>query len=164
MTEPFVSSEVDRTKSKWVAKAFREFGRPKSTLRAFFYFCLQRPEPDYPICGGFVGEIRVTRPYHESDSEKLTKWAEKAQKMGLLPHNAFLREEPGEHTILPEGSNSQTPRLELWLNRGAYNPLLKPACSRHEAVLVSTSHPHESCCRSFSGVPTCLQLFSQSQT
>jgi len=73
MTEPFVDSEVDRTKSRWVAKAYREFGRSRTTLRSLFYFALQRKEPDYPICGGFVGEIRCTRPYHESDGDKLAK-------------------------------------------------------------------------------------------
>jgi len=50
-----------------VAKAYRDFGRPKTTIRALFYLALARKESDYPICGGFVGEIRATRPYHESD-------------------------------------------------------------------------------------------------
>ena len=138
MTDPFVSSEVDRTKSRWVAKVFNEFGRPRTTLRALFYYALSRTEPDYPICGGFVGEIRITRPYHESDGEKLVKWADKAQKLSFLPANALLKEDSGEHTILPENCHHRTQRLELWLNRSAFNPLLAPVCSRHGAVLVST--------------------------
>ena len=137
MTDAFVSSEVDRTKSRWVAKVFKEFGRPKTTLRGLFYYALGRAEADYPICGGFVGEIRITRPYHENDGPKLVKWADKAQRLDFLPANAILKEEPGEHTILPEACSSHTHRLELWLNRSAFNPLLAPVCSRHGAVLVS---------------------------
>ncbi|MCU0637549.1 MAG: hypothetical protein MUE87_02870 [Methanothrix sp.] len=136
MTDPFVSTEVDRTKSRWVAKVFKEFGRPRTTLRALFYYALSRAEADYPICGGFVGEIRITRPYHENDGEKLVKWANKAQKLDFLPANSILKEEPGEHIILPETLQPQTHRLELWLNRSAFNPLLAPVCSRHGAVLV----------------------------
>ncbi|MFZ3147484.1 MAG: hypothetical protein WA137_00425 [Methanothrix sp.] len=138
MTDPFVNSEVDRTKSRWVAKVFNEFGRSRTTLRALFYYALSRAEPDYPICGGFVGEIRIARPYHECDGEKLVKWADKAQKLSFLPANALLKEDPGEHTILPETCHYRTHRLELWLNRSAFNPLLAPVCSRHGAVLVST--------------------------
>jgi len=138
MTDAFVSSEVDRTKSRWVAKVFKEFGRPKTTLRGLFYFALSRSTADYPICGGFVGEIRVTRPYHENDGPKLVKWADKAQRLDFLPANAILKEEPGEHTILPETCSSQTShRLELWLNRSAFNPLLASVCARHGTVLVS---------------------------
>ena len=123
MTDPFVYSEVDRTKSRWVAKVFQEFGRPRTTLRALFYYALSRAESDYPICGGFVGEIRITRPYHESDGEKLAKWAGKAQKLGFLPADALLKEEPGEHTFLPETRHYRTHRLELWLNRSDFNSL-----------------------------------------
>jgi len=141
MTEPFVSSEVDRTKSKWVAGVYREFGRTKTTLRALFYYCLQRPNPDYPICGGFVGEIRVTRPYHQSDGEKLAKWAGKAQKLGLVPEDAFLPEEAKEEVFLPEAYPEGTPRLELWLNRSTFNPLLRSVCNKHHAVLVSAKDP-----------------------
>ncbi len=139
MTDPFVSTEVDRTKSRWVAKVFLEFAKPKTTLRALFYYALSRKIPDYPICGGFVGEIRVTRLYHENDGEKLTKWSGKAQKLGILPADAILKEDEGEHIILPETEHCQTQRMELWLNRSAFNPLLKPVCSRHGAVLVSSS-------------------------
>lgn len=138
MTDPFVSSEVDRTKSRWVARAFREFGPRKSTLRAFFYFCLQRSEPDYPICGGFVGEIRATRSYHQSDGQKLAKWAGKAQALGFLPQDAFLQEEPGEHIFCPQGYGSRTPQLELWTHKSAFNSLLQPVCARHGAALVSS--------------------------
>jgi len=70
MTYPFVSSEVDRTKSRWVAKVFLEFARPKTVHR-------------------------------------------------------------------------QTHKLELWLNRSAFNPLLKPVCNRHGAVLVSSGCPSQ---------------------
>ena len=138
MTDPFVSSEVYRTKSRWVAKVFNEFGRPRTTLRALFYYALSRTEPDYPICGGFVGEIRITRPYHESDGEKLVKWADKAQKLSFLPANALLKDDPGEHTILPEACHHRAQRLEVWLNRSAFNPLLAPVCRKFGAVLVST--------------------------
>ena len=137
MTDPFVSTEVDRTKSRWVAKVFQELGRPRTTLRGLFYYALSRTVADYPICGGFVGEIRITRPYHENDGTKLVKWADKAQRLNFLPVNAILKEEPGEHVILPETSGSRTHRLELWLNRSAFNPLLAPVCARHGAVLVS---------------------------
>ena len=143
MTDPFVYSEVDRTKSRWVAKVFQEFGRPRTTLRALFYYALSRGESDYPICGGFVGEIRITRPYHECDGEKLAKWTGKAQKLGFLPANALLKDEPGEHIFLPEASQYRTRGLEVWLNRSAFNPLLEPVCSRRGAVLVSTVSPSQ---------------------
>ncbi len=143
MIDPFVYSEVDRTKSRWVAKVFQEFGRPKTTLRALFYYALSRAESDYPICGGFVGEIRITRPYHESDGEKLAKWAGKAQSLEFLPADAILQEVPGEHTFLPETRPYRTHRLELWLNRSDFNSLLRPVCSRHAAVLVSTVFPSQ---------------------
>lgn len=143
MTEPFVSSEVDRTKSRWVAKVFSEFAKPKTTIRSLFYYALSREKPDYPICGGFVGEIRVTRLYHENDGEKLTKWSGKALKLGIIPADSILEENPGEHIILPETAHCQTHRLELWLNRSAFNPLLKPICNRHRAVLVSSDCPSE---------------------
>ena len=137
MTDPFVSTEVDRTKSRWVAKVFRELGRPRTTLRGLFYHVLSRAEADYPICGGFVGEIRINRLYHENDGPKLVKWADRAQKIGLLPADALLKEEQGEHTLLPPSTLSKEPELELWLNRSAFNPLLAPVCARHGAVLVS---------------------------
>jgi hypothetical protein len=145
MTEPFVDSEVDRTKSRWVAKAYREFGRPRTTLRALFYFAMQRKESDYPICGGFVGEIRCTRPYHENDGEKLAKWAGKARRMGFIPADAILEEVPGEHVIVPAvpatkpTTWSKTCQVELWLNKSAFNPLLEPVCRKYGATLVSVA-------------------------
>ncbi|MDM7912047.1 MAG: hypothetical protein QUS09_03030, partial [Methanotrichaceae archaeon] len=145
MTEPFVDAEVDRTKSRWVAKAYREFGRPRTTLRALFYFALQRKESDYPICGGFVGEIRCTRPYHESDGEKLPKWAGKARRMGFIPADSILEEVPGEHVLLPavpamkSSIEPETCRVELWLNKSAFNPILEPVCRRYGVTLVSVA-------------------------
>ena len=104
MTEPFADTETDRTKSKWLANAYGDFikytGRTRTTLRALFYFALQRNVSDYPICGYFVGEIRVTRPYHESDGVKLPKWMERAIKLGYIPANAIMEEIPGEHLFL----------------------------------------------------------------
>jgi hypothetical protein len=142
MTEPFVDSEVDKTKSRWVAKACREFGRPKTTLRALFYYALSRKEADYPICGGFVGEIRCTRPYHECDGEKLQKWAGKATRLGFIPADALLEEIPGEHLFLPAVqpvAEGAAVNIEVWLNRSAFNALLQPICEKHGAVLVSVS-------------------------
>lgn len=41
MTEAFVYTETDRTKSKWVAESYRRFvretGRSRTTLRGLFY-------------------------------------------------------------------------------------------------------------------------------
>src|SRR5512136_375706 len=96
MADPFVETETDRTKSKWLAKVYhdfmKEFGRPRTTLRALFYYALKRNDSDYPICGGFVGEIRITRPYHESDGQKLPKWMSKARSLGFIPADAILEE------------------------------------------------------------------------
>lgn len=141
MTEPFVDAEVDRTKSRWVAKAYREFGRSRTTLRALFYYALQRKEPDYPICGGFVGEIRCTRQYHECDGDKLSKWAGKAKKLGFIPADALQEDMPGEHVFLPaiQPGAEEAVRIEVWLNRSAFNALLQPICEKHGAVLVSVS-------------------------
>jgi hypothetical protein len=141
MTEPFVDAEVDRTKSRWVAKAYYEFGRSKTTLRALFYYALSRKEPDYPICGGFVGEIRCTRHYHECDGEKLPKWASKAKRLGFVPIDALLEETPGEHIFLPatQPESSGAVHIEVWLNRSAFNALLQPVCEKHGAILVSVS-------------------------
>ena len=104
-------------------------------MKGLFYYALSRKEADYPICGGFVGEIRITRPYHENDGAKLIKWADRAQKLQFLPAGALLDEEPGEHIIQPPVAAEAG--LELWLNRSAFNPLLAPVCARHGAVLVS---------------------------
>lgn len=141
MTEPFVYSETDRTKSKWIAKAYQDFvektGRTRTTQRALFYHALQRKDSDYPICGGFVGEIRITRPYHESDCEKMPKWTGKAKMLGFIPVDAILDEIPGEHIFLPEICPDRPYTVEVWLNKSALNPLLYPICQRHGATLVS---------------------------
>ena len=106
MTEAFVFTETDRTKSRWVARTYQDFvkntGRPRTTLRGLFYYALQMKASDYPICGGFVGEIRITRPYHESDGEKLAKWMSKARSLGFIPADAILEETAGEQIFLPE--------------------------------------------------------------
>jgi hypothetical protein len=141
MTEPFVYTETDRTKSKWIEKAYRDFvektGRPRTTQRALFYHALQREDSDYPICGGFVGEIRITRPYHESDGEKMPKWTSKAKMLGFIPVDAILDEVPGEHIFLPEIIPDRPYSVEVWLNKSALNSLLHPICQRHGATLVS---------------------------
>ncbi len=143
MTEPFVDTETDRTKSRWLAEVYRNFvrdiGRSRTTLRAMFYYAMQRKETDYPICGWFVGEIRITRPYHESDGEKLSKWMSKARKLGFIPADAILDEIPGEHLFLSEGSLRRSNSMEVWLNKSALNPLIGPVCEKHRVNLVSVS-------------------------
>lgn len=143
MTEPFVDTETDRTKSKWLARTYQDFveniGRSRTTLRALFYYALQRKVQDYPICGWFVGEIRITRPYHESDGEKLPKWMSKARKLGFIPADAILDEIPGEHVYPPETLQERPCSIEVWLNKSSLNPLLYPICQKHDATLVSVS-------------------------
>jgi hypothetical protein len=139
MTEPFVDAEVDRTKSKWVANTFKEFGKPKTTLRSLFYFALSRSTPDYPICGGFVGEIRIMRPYHESDGEKLGKWLGKAVKMGYVPKDAILEDAPREQIVL-FASEKANLHHELWVNKSALSPLLLSLCKKLGVTLVSLNH------------------------
>ncbi|MGA9098852.1 MAG: hypothetical protein WB392_07980 [Methanotrichaceae archaeon] len=139
--EPFVDTETDRTKSRWVAIAYRDFvretGRQRTTLRGLFYYALKRKEHDYPICGKFVGEIRITRPYHESDGERLPKWISRARKLGVIPADAILDEVPGEQVFTPELEENKPHRVEVWLNKSALNPLLQPVCDKHGATLVS---------------------------
>jgi hypothetical protein len=134
MSQAFVETETHRTKSKWVAGVFRELGR-RTTIRALYYYALSRKESDYPICGGFVGEIRITRPFHESEGDKIFKWARTSQMLGYLPQDAFL-EETGDLVYIPlqppEGQ-----RTELWISRPVFSPLLLPVCQRHSAALVS---------------------------
>ena len=141
MTETFVYSETDRTKSIWIAKVYQDFvertGRSRTTQRALFYHALQRKDSDYPICGGFVGEIRITRPYHENDGEKMPKWTGKAKMLGFIPVDAILDEVPGEHIFLPKIFPDRPYSVEVWLNKSALNPLLYPICQRHGATLVS---------------------------
>ncbi len=141
VAEAFVETETDRTKSRWVARAYgdfvAEFGRPRTTLRALFYYALQRKASDYPICGGFVGEIRITRPYHESDGEKLQKWVGRAKRLGVLPADAILDEVPGEQVLLPTFPCKGPLYIEVWLNKSSLNQLLRPVCERHGATLAS---------------------------
>jgi hypothetical protein len=141
MTEPFVDTETDRTKSRWVAEALKEFGRPRTTVRALFYFAMHRGISDYPICGKLVGEIRICRPYTEGDGERLPKWVSRARKLGFIPDDSILDEVPGEQVFLSSASCSDTTkaRVEVWLNRSALNPLILPVCTKHGATLVSVS-------------------------
>jgi len=143
MTEPFAYTETDRTKSKWLANVYQDFvkniGRSKTTLRALFYYALQRNISDYPICGYFVGEIRVTRPYHEMDGEKLPKWIKKAVELGYIPAHAIMEEIPGEHIFLPEVAQRDPYSIEVWLNKSALNPILYPICEKHGSTLVSVN-------------------------
>jgi hypothetical protein len=143
MIEPFVDTETDRTKSKWLADVYHDFvkeiGRSRTTLRALFYYAMQRKESDYPICGWFVGEIRITRPYHDSDGEKLSKWMSKARKLGFIPADAILDEIPGEQVFLPESSPRRSNSIEVWLNKSALNPLIGPICEKHGVTLVSVN-------------------------
>jgi len=138
-----VDTETDRTKSKWLAKVYHDFveeiGRSRTTLRALFYYAMQRKASDYPICGLFVGEIRITRPYHESDGKKFSKWMGKARKLGFIPADAILDEIPGEHIFLPEIRQKRPYSIEVWLNKSAFNPLLYPVCQKHGVTLVSVN-------------------------
>lgn len=139
--EPFVDTETDRTKSRWVAKAYGDFvketGRQRTTIRGLFYYALKRKEQDYPICGKFVGEIRITRPYHESDGERLAKWVSRARKLSFIPEDAILEEFPGEHIFAPGSEGDRPYRIEVWHNKSAFNPILQPVCDKHGATLVS---------------------------
>ena len=140
MTDAFAFTETDRTKSKWVAKVYNDFvmktGRLRTTQRGLFYFVLQRAASDYPICGGFVGEIRITRLYHENDGEKLAKWTNKAKSLGFIPADAILVENPGEYIFLPKASNAGPKGIEVWLNKSAVGPLLYPVCEKHGIAMV----------------------------
>jgi hypothetical protein len=136
MIQAFVETETHRTKSKWVARVFRELGRRKTTIRALYYYALRRKESDYPICGGFVGEIRITRPFHESDGDRIYKWAKTSQMLGYLPGDAFLEEAAGHFVHIPSEPAGGR-RAELWISRSTFSPLLLPVCQRHRAALVS---------------------------
>ena len=143
MAEAFVYTETDKTKSRWVARAFQDFvkstGRSRTTLRGLFYHALQMKDSDYPICGGFVGEIRITRPYHENDGQKLSKWMHKARTLGFIPADAVLEETAGEQIFLPDNAPERPYSLEVWINKSALNPLLYPVCQKYGAALVSVS-------------------------
>lgn len=141
MAEAFVYTETDKTKSRWVARAYQDFvkstGRSRTTLRGLFYHALQMKDSDYPICGGFVGEIRITRPYHENDGEKLSKWMGKARALGFIPADSILEETAGEQVFLPETDPERPYSLEVWINKSALNPLIYPVCQKYGAALVS---------------------------
>jgi len=143
MTEAFVYTETDRTKSRWVARAYQDFvkntGRSRTTLRGLFYHALQMKASDYPICGGFVGEIRITRPYHENDGEKLPKWMSKARRLGFIPADAILEETASEQIFPPEIDQGRPYSLEVWVAKSALNPLLYPICQKHGVTLVSVN-------------------------
>ncbi len=143
MTGPFVFTETDLTKSKWLAIAYHDFveemRRPSTTFRGLFYYALQRKASDYPICGGFVGEIRITRPYHECDGEKLPKWINKAITLGFIPANTILDEIHGEHIYFPRIPRKMPCTTEVWVNKSALNPLLFPICEKHGVTLVSVN-------------------------
>jgi len=143
MTEAFVYTETDRTKSKWVARTYQDFvkktGRSRTTLRGLFYHALQMKAADYPICGGFVGEIRITRPYHENDGEKLSKWMSKARRLGFIPADAILEETTGEQIFLPESVQVLPYSWEVWVAKSALNPLLYPICQKNGVTLVSVN-------------------------
>lgn len=137
MAEPFVETETCRTKCRWVAKVFGEFNRPRTTVRSLFYYALRRGVPDYPICGGFVGEIRVTRQFDESDASRLVKWATLASELGYIPQDALLKERPGTHVLTPDRRSGAD--AELWIDRSALNQLIWPVCNRHGITLISVS-------------------------
>ena len=163
--EAYVFTETDKTKSKWVARVYQDFlwrtGRPKTTLRGLFYHALQMKNSEYPICGGFVGEIRIMRPYHEQDGPKLLKWARKSKAMGFVSPEAIIEETSGEGSFLPgemqtnasmndpvsDRTNDQTngrtndhmksgPAIEVWLNKPSLSTLLIPVCKKRGIVLI----------------------------
>lgn len=143
MSETIVYTETDKTKSLWVAKVYNDFvnelGRSRTTQRALFSYALKRNVSDYPICGGFVGEIRITRPYHESDGEKLPKWIRKAKDLGFIPMDAIFDEIPGENIFSPQKLKRRQDSVEVWLNKSSFNPLLHPVCETHGVTLVSVN-------------------------
>ncbi len=145
-----LETPVDRTKTSWVAKVHREFGRPRTTVAALYYFALGREAADYPICGGFVGEIRAVRRYHETDCPKLDKWVGRAKLFGRLPEDAIFLPLVGE--FLPSAFEDESaegggdgagaagperPRIELWMASPGLARLVLPVCSKRGAALVS---------------------------
>jgi len=148
---------VDRTKARWVAGVYREFGRPKTTVPALYYFALGRKVADYPICGGFVGEIRAMRRYHESDCPKLDKWVERAKLFGHLREDVilvglvgeFIPPETGAEADsegpewprpfaqeIPAGRSSRSPRREA---RSSGTKITWAARSARSAALSATA-------------------------
>ncbi len=147
-----IETSLDRTKAMWVAGVYREFGKAKTTVPALYYFALGRKVADYPICGGFVGEIRAMRRYHETDCPKLEKVVGRAKLFGPLRGDAILEPLEGEF-IPPEGraeaeteagagvetktGGRERPRIELVLSRPALAPLVLPVCRKWGVGLVS---------------------------
>ncbi len=139
-----IEAAVDRTKTSWVAGVYREFGRPQTTVAALYYFALGREAADYPICGGFVGEIRAVRRYHETDCPKLEKWVDRAKLFGRLPEDAILAPLVGEF-VPPEAeemeearaAGTERPRIELWMASPSLARLVLPVCSKRDISLVS---------------------------
>lgn len=84
-----------------------------------------------------MGEIRATRPFEESDSDKLKKWARLAAELGYIPHDALLEEVEGIKMWTPEFEAA--PHTELWLNRSSLSQLIWPVCKKHGIALVSIS-------------------------
>ncbi len=143
-----IEAAVDRTKTSWVAGVYREFGRPQTTVAALYYFALGREAADYPICGGFVGEIRAVRRYHETDCPKLEKWVDRAKLFGRLPEDAILEPLVGE--FVPQDSEedeekkdqeeagaagSERPRIELWMAGPGIARLVLPVCTKMGVAL-----------------------------
>lgn len=132
MEVAFVESEVDRTKCRWVAGILREWGRPRATLRALYYYALSRKGEDYPICGGFVGEIRILRQFHPNDGPKLAKWAARARDLGYIGRDAIAG--PAPVVLVPPGKKTN---IEVWTDSSDLAPSFWPACLELGAVLVA---------------------------
>lgn len=136
-SERFVDTETDRTKASWVARIVRDFGRP-TTARSLHYFAMKRAVSDYPICGGFVGEIRVHRQYQDSDWEKLNKWVLRAKQLGFISWQSVMEEE--QDLLLPSGEIlRESDRIwsqELWCSKPSLRPLLLPVCQERGVLLL----------------------------
>lgn len=145
-----LETPVDRTKTGWVAGVHREFGRPRTTVAALYYFALGREAADYPICGGFVGEIRAVRRYHETDCPKLDKWVARAKLFGCLPEDAILPPLVGEFLspAFQDGSEEgggdgagaagiERPNIVLWMASPGLARLVLPVCLKRSVALVS---------------------------
>lgn len=153
MIEPFVDTETDRTKSGWISRVYMEFGRMTTTVMALHYYALSRNESDYPICGGFVGEIRVHRRYSESDRSRISKWVLRAKQLGFIPWDGVLSEEaetvidpagPAEYPInlisdlaATKSAKQRSRRLEIWCSRPVLIPILAPVARKCGAALVA---------------------------
>jgi len=141
MIEPFADTETDRTKSRWVERVYRSLvdysGRKRTPQRALYHYALLRNVPDYPICGSFVGEIRVMRLYQESDGEKMPKWINKAIRLRCISSDAIILERPGGNTFIPEVQSEDPYSIEIWTDKSAFIPLIAPICNKYGAILAS---------------------------